>query len=112
MEKIETFEDLDVWKKAQELRIAISGLVKKFPIEEKFELTRQMIKSSRSVSANIAEGFGRFHYQENIQFSRQARGSLSETLEHLICAKDEGYIDSSIFEKYEKLLKELDNDTD
>jgi len=51
-----------------------------------------MIRASRSVTANIAEGYGRFHYQENIQFCRQARGSLYELLDHLTCALDEGYL--------------------
>jgi four helix bundle protein len=51
-----------------------------------------MIRASRSVTANIAEGYGRFHYQENIQFCRQARGSLYELLDHLSCALGEGYL--------------------
>jgi four helix bundle protein len=56
----------------------------------------QIFDSCRSITANIAEGFGRFHHQENIQFSRQSRGSLGETLEHMITGYDEKYI----FEKY------------
>lgn len=51
-----------------------------------------MIRASRSVTANIAEGYGRFHYQENIQFCRQARGSLYELVDHVIVAYDEQYI--------------------
>ena len=83
------FEELDVWKECRKLRKEISKLVKLFPIEEKFKLVDQIVRSSRSTTANIAEGHGRFHYQENIQFCRQARGSLNETLDHLICAFDE-----------------------
>ena len=52
----------------------------------------QLLRASRSVTANIAEGNGRFHYQENIRFCRQARGALYEILDHLICAQDEKYI--------------------
>ena len=73
---IATFEDLDVWKYSVEIRQKISRLVKSFPTEEKFRLADQMIRASRSVTANVAEGFGRFHFQESIQFCRQARGSL------------------------------------
>jgi four helix bundle protein len=51
-----------------------------------------MLRASRSVTANIAEGYGRFHYQENIQFCRQARGSLYELLDHLSCVVDEKYL--------------------
>lgn len=90
------FEDLNVWKEARKFRSAISKIAKGFPLEEKYKLTDQMLRSSRFVTANIAEGYGRFHYQENIQFCRQARGSLMETLDHLICALDEKYVDQSI----------------
>lgn len=100
-----TFEDLEVWKSARALRNAISLLVKDFPKEEKMRLTDQMIRSSRSITANIAEGFGQFHYQKNIQFCRQARVSLTETLDHLICAHDEKYITKEIFNGYQTLVE-------
>jgi four helix bundle protein len=90
-----SFEDLEVWKECRKFRNKVSKLVKSFPPEEKYRLVDQLIRSSRSVSANIAEGHGRFHYQENIQFCRQARGSLNETLDHLICSHDEGLISNN-----------------
>ncbi len=92
---MKNFEDLEAWKECRKLRIEISDLVKTFPKEEKYRFVDQLLRSSRSTTANIAEGHGRFHYQENIQFCRQARGSLCETLDHLICAKDEGHIDKN-----------------
>lgn len=93
------FRDLDVWKKGSELRKSIFELTQKFPIEEKYRLTDQIIRSSRSITANIVEGNGRYHYQENIQFCRMARGSLSESKEHLIVAKDCKYIEKEEFDK-------------
>ncbi|MCO4291746.1 four helix bundle protein [Solitalea sp. MAHUQ-68] len=87
-----SFEDLEAWKFAREFRKEISELTKLFPSEEKYRLTDQILRSSRSISNNIAEGFGRFHFQENIQFCRQARGSLTETNDHLYIAFDEKYI--------------------
>ncbi|MCE3279963.1 MAG: hypothetical protein K0S44_2154 [Bacteroidetes bacterium] len=90
-----SFEELEAWKQARIIRNEIASLVKQFPSEEKFKLTDQLLRSTRSVTANIAEGFGRFHYQENIQFCRQARGSLTETLDHLICASDCMYIEDA-----------------
>ena len=102
---MKTFEELEAWKSARELRKAISEMVKIFPSEEKFSLTNQIIRSSRSISSNIAEGFGRFHYQENIQFCRQARGSLSETLDHLICAHDERYIDEKTYRNLRDMIE-------
>lgn len=88
----DNFENLEVWKECRKFRVAISKLSKTFPKDEKYRLTDQIIRSSRSITANIAEGDGRYHFQENTQFCRQARGSLKETLDHLIVAFDEEYI--------------------
>lgn len=89
---MKTFEDLDCWKKITELRRKLTELAKAFPAEEKYRLADQIIRAARSATSNIAEGYGRFHYQENIQYCRQTRGSLNELVEHLIVANDEGYI--------------------
>ncbi len=102
-----TFEELEVWKKGRELRNEISKIVRTFPKEEKYSLAAQILRSSRSVTANIAEGFGRFHHQENIQFCRFARGSLHETLDHLICAYDEDYISEVEFKKHRILFDDI-----
>ncbi len=102
-----SFEDLDVWKHARELRINISKLSKQLPSTENYKLKDQLVRASRSITANIAEGFGRFHYQENIQFCRQARGSLFETLDHLICCKDESYIDEKVLEELKQQINEV-----
>src|SRR5688572_20634120 len=90
----QSFEELKVWQQCREFRKSITLLTKKFPPEEKFKLVDQIVRSARSVTANIAEGHGRYHFQENIQFCRQARGSLSETMDHLITENDEGYINN------------------
>lgn len=105
------FYELEVYKKCRTLRNEISQLTKSFPADEKHRLTHQIIRSSRSVTANIAEGHGRFHYQENIQFCRQARGSLEETLDHITVALDERYIDVNYFNEirglYDQCMKLL-----
>lgn len=87
-----TFEDLDCWKKITDLRRKLTALARTFPSDEKYRLTDQIIRAARSATSNIAEGYGRFHYQENIQYCRQTRGSLHELIEHLIVANDEGYV--------------------
>jgi len=74
------------------LRMKIWRIVKGFPKEEKFRLVDQMLRSSRKCAANIAEGHGRFHWQENIQFCRIARGSMTETQDHLNVAEECSYI--------------------
>lgn len=91
-ESLKSFEDLECWKAATEVRRFIMKLAKKFPPKEKYSLGDDMIRASRSATHNIAEGFGRFHFQENIQFCRQSRGSLNELLDQLITARDEKYI--------------------
>src|SRR5215218_223208 len=90
--KYQSFSELNVWKEARAFQLFIFNLSKSFPADEKFKLTDQIIRSSRSISANIAEGHGRFHFQEQIQFCRQARGSLSEVLNHIYTALDCDYI--------------------
>ncbi len=97
MEGIKSFEDLNCWKTARKLRIEVSELIKTFPDYEKFELVSQMRRASRSVTHNIAEGYGRFHYKENIQLCRVSRGSLYEIQDQLITALDEGYIDNKYY---------------
>ncbi|MDZ7897653.1 MAG: four helix bundle protein [Arcicella sp.] len=89
---MQSFFDLEVWKKSKELKKKISTLVKTFPLEEKYRLTDQIIRSSRSVTANISEGYGKYTYKETKHFCIHARGSLNETLNHLIDAFDEEYI--------------------
>jgi four helix bundle protein len=70
----------------------ISKLTKKFPKSEQYELTKQIKRSSRSVTANIAEGHGRYGFKDNTRFIRISAGSLKETLDHLYVAFDEEYI--------------------
>lgn len=89
---IKSFEDLECWKTSTELRRFVSKLIKTFPKEEQYSLTSQMKRASRSVTHNIAEGYGRFHYQENIQYCRQARGSLYELIDQFLVAFDDEYI--------------------
>jgi len=101
-----TFKDLEVWKKCRQLRQEIWNLVKTFPAEEKFRLSDQMIRSSRSPSTQIAEGYGRYHYQENVQFCRIARGSLYEVLDHLSVCLDSEYITSEKHDSLESLIYE------
>jgi four helix bundle protein len=98
----DSFEDLDVWKACREYRKSISTLCISLPPEEKYRLKDQLIRSSRSITANIAEGHGIHHYLKNIQFCRQAKGSLSETLDHLIVAYDDGYISELQLNEFRK----------
>ena len=86
------YKELKCYKEARLLRKYISELTKKFPAHEKFLLTSQILDSSRSITSNMAEGYGRFTYSDTRNFFIIARGSVTETMEHLVTALDETYI--------------------
>ena len=86
------YKDLECYIQARLLRIFISELAKKLPQQEKFLLTAQIIDSSRSITRNIAEGYGRYTYTDTRNFSIISRGSVTETMEHFTTAYDEEYI--------------------
>ena len=96
---IKSLESLETWCKSKEfsLRIYREVLIL-LPTEEKWNLNQQMRRSSLSVPANIAEGYGRYYYQDNIRFCYNARGSLEETLSHLVIAYEMNYIPKSLFD--------------
>jgi four helix bundle protein len=97
-----SFTELEVRKKSRILRNTVTELVKSFPIEEKYRLTDQIIRSSRSIGNNIAEGHSRFHYLDASKFLINARGSAGETVDHLIIAFDNNYIDNQTLENLKR----------
>ena len=100
-------EDLLAWQKAKELAVLIcKEVLPRLPADERFVLARQLRRSVQSVSANIAEAYGRFHYQDAIRFCYVARGSLLETYSHLILARDLGYTGGREMTTYIDLLNE------
>ena len=91
------FEELHCWQACYSLKVYLKeNVLIKLPKTEKFELYSQILRAARSSTANIAEGWGRYHYKENINFLRYARGSVAEILDHSIEAKDCNYIDLEI----------------
>ena len=104
---IKTVSDLEVFKLSYQLGMDIFNLTRSFPKEEKYSLTDQLIRSSRSVSANIAEGWGKRIYEN--EFKRHliyAMGSLEETKVWICFARDCLYINIESFEKLEGKLDE------
>jgi len=102
---IRDFKDLEVWQVARELRKEIYTLSRTLPDFEKYGLASQLRRAATSVTANIAEGFGRFSYQENVQFCRQARGSLFELADHLTTCVDEQYVSVEDGKRLEALIQ-------
>jgi four helix bundle protein len=96
------FKDLNCWQEARLLRKELSELVRKFPHTELSRLNSQIIRASRSVTANIAEGYGRYTYTDTRHFFIQARGSVTELIDHLSVAFDEGYLDQVVLDYFEQ----------
>jgi len=105
--QVRDFTDLQTWKLARELRISIYAATKKFPPEERYVLFGQLRRAASSITANIAEGFGRYSYRENMQFCRQARGSAFELRDHLTTALDEKYILRGEWERLDALAQRV-----
>lgn len=95
------YKDLECYIQGRNLRMQTSELAKTFPNTERFLLVNQMIRSSRSITANIAEGYGRYTFTDTRNFFIIARGSVTETMEHVQTAFDENYIN-------EEQLKQLE----
>ncbi len=100
MEHLKTFEELECWQACRDLRrFVMKSVIPCLPKVERFRLEDQIIRASRSSTANIAEGYGRYHYLDNAKFCSNARGSCWEVLVHLLTAEDDGYIDSQLLEQ-------------
>ncbi|MGF2413063.1 four helix bundle protein [Ferruginibacter sp.] len=102
------FEELELWKKVRSFKNDIRKLAKQFPAEEKFRLTDQITRSSRSINALITEGHGRFTYPDQIHYCIQARGSLTETINHLFDALDDNYITEEMLNSLKQKGKEIE----
>ena len=104
---IRTFEDLECWKACRALRLFVAKtVVPVLPKEERFGLANQILRAARSTTANIAEGYGRFHYMDNAKFCSNSRGSLWEVLDHLIAANDEEMISDEMLSDGRVLVNE------
>ena len=96
---IKSFTDLDAWKESHKLVIMVYKITKQFPKDELFGLTNQIRRSVVSISSNIAEGFSRGTFKDKSNFYSIALGSLTETQNHLLIARDVGYINNDHFKK-------------
>ena len=105
---VQGLKRLQVWVRTKDFAITVyKKVLPLMPPEEKWALKQQIRRSSVSVSANIAEGYGRYYFQENVRFCYIARGSLEETLSNLVFSHEVGYIPKEIYQKLEKEGEEL-----
>ena len=80
-------------------RFIKENVLQKLPASERYDLYSQILRSSRSSTANIAEGWGKYHYKENIKYLYNARGSVAEILDHALEAKSWNYISGETLEE-------------
>lgn len=105
---LEGLERLDVWRKAKDFAVKVyREVIPHLPPEEKWGMNQQLRRSAQSISANIAEGHGRFYYQENVRFCYIARGSLEETVSMLSLAYELDYLPKQTFEELVKDSNDL-----
>ena len=93
--KFRTFEDLEAYKAARGFRVTMYAVSRRLPDFEKFELASQIRRAAVSLTNNIAEGHGRWHFLDQIKFVLQARGSLEELLDDVNVCEDEKYLPSA-----------------
>ncbi len=102
---IRSFQELECWKAARAVRLFVKEIVQSLPKSEQFDLIDNLRRAARSCTRNIAEGYGRFHFQENIQFCRIVRGSMTEIWDDLITCLDEKYIPEEKFKEGVNLIQ-------
>jgi len=90
------FEDLEVYKAARRFRMRVYQLARRLPDSEKYSLAQQMYRAAVSLTNNIAEGYGRHHWQQNTQFCRQSRGSLLEIVDDINVCGDQQYAEDAV----------------
>lgn len=107
------FTDLEVWQEAHRLTLLIYELSKRFPKEELYGLSSQTRRAAISVELNIAEGYGRYHFAEEIKFLFNARGSAREVQACLLISKDLKFVSDedvdTIYQDYITLIKRINS---
>ena len=105
--KIKNFYDLEVWKRGHNFALTIYTVTKQFPKEELFGIVSQLQRAVSSVTANIAEGFARYHFNDKIKFYYQARGSIAEVQNFILLARDLHYIKETSAQDFIKQAQDI-----
>ena len=104
---IQSFRELEVWKVAMDLAAECYRVTKTFPKDELFGMTSQIRRAAASIPANIAEGQGRDHTKEFLNFLSIARGSLMEVQTHLLLAQRVGLLNEPVLQPLMKLCERI-----
>ncbi len=106
----ESFRDMPIWQRAMEVAERIFKTTEDLPRKEDYGFTSQIRRSALSISANIAEAFGRNHVYDKINFYYISRGSVTETQSHLEYGRRVGYIGEKEAEELSRILDSLYHD--
>ena len=102
------YHKLVVWQRADDLFIAVHNLTHHhFPSDERYELGRQLRRSTYSIPANVVEGCARQHTRDRLNFFNIASSSLAETGYGLHAARRLGYIDAATYDRFELMIREV-----
>jgi four helix bundle protein len=104
---VQDFRNLTVWKRSHQLRLDVYRLTREFPKDERFGITAQVRRSACSIATNIAESCGYRGGRDSARFLFFSLGSRSETLDHLITARDLGYMTEDAFMPLDASLDEI-----
>jgi|SRR6056297_976737 len=107
MNEFDDFKNMSVWKIAKEISKKIFHITKSLPRKEDYGLTSQIRRSSNSIGANIAEGFGRKGKKEKVQFYTYSISSAYETLHHIRYGCEVGYFNKCDVKNISKLIKKI-----
>lgn len=105
-----SFKDMPIWQEAMNIAEDMFKLTENFPKKEDYGLTSQLRRAASSISANIAEAYGRNHSSDKVNFYYFSRGSAVETQSHLEYAKRVGYISEELCNKLDRELVKIYND--
>ncbi len=111
--RFSSFEDMPVWQKSMDLAARIFEITQSLPRKEDYGLTSQIRRAALSVSGNLAEGFGRNHTKDKLNFYFASRGSLAESKNHLIYGERVRYFQkadaTALFHQVDEIWKELNS---
>ncbi|MFA6190059.1 MAG: four helix bundle protein [Candidatus Staskawiczbacteria bacterium] len=97
--KIKNFYELEAWQEGHKLVLDIYKITAGFPLDERFGVISQLRRASSSITANIAEGFDRYHFNDKIRFYYQSRGSVGEVQNFMMLSCDLKFIDGQILDE-------------
>jgi len=101
-------DKLEVWVRAKDFALAVyKDVAPHLPSDQKWNLTQQLKRAAQSIPANIAEGYGCYHFLDKVRFCYRARGSLTEVQSHMALAHEVGYLSDDVYKRMTALAESI-----